>query len=281
LRDALARPRASLRAALPLILAGVLATSLFPAATAAHAIPNFDRFMAALGWVESGGRYDARNPDSGAYGKYQILPSNWPSWAEKYLGDRNAPQTPANQEKVARGKIHDLWHWLGSYRQVAYWWLTGRDGRNVSSWSSTAMTYVNKVMAYYYAKTTTSTTDRRVYNDGHASIRYSGRWDMAGHTGYVGGKAHYSTQRGATATLTFTGRTVAWYGPTGPTRGKARVSIDGTAVATIDLRSGSFVPREVLFSRRFPSTGKHTITITVLGTAGRPYVALDAFVVRG
>jgi hypothetical protein len=280
LRDALARPRAPFRAALPFALAGALAISLFPASTAAHAIPGFDRFMAAVGRVESGGRYDARNPDSGAYGKYQILPSNWPSWAARYLGNASAPQTPANQEKVARGKIHDLHHWLGSYRQVAYWWLTGRDGRTVSSWSSTAMTYVNKVMAYYYARAT-SAVDRKLFNDGSSMVRYSGRWDMAGHGGYVGGKAHYSTQRGATASLTFTGRAVAWYGPTGPTRGKARVSIDGQAVATIDLRSRRFDAREVLFSRRFASAGKHTITITVLGTAGRPYVAIDAFVVRG
>lgn len=254
--------------------------SLLPASTAAHAIPGFDRFMAAVGWVESGGRYDALNPVSGAYGKYQIMPSNWPAWAEQYLGDANAPQTPANQEKVARGKMHDLYHWLGSYRQVAYWWLTGRDGRKVSPWSTVAMTYVNKVMAYYYAKAA-ALTDRRVFNDSASAIKYAGRWGMAGHAAYVGGRAHYSTDRGATATLTFTGRAIAWYGPVGPTRGKARVSIDGTRVATIDLRSSSFYAREVLFSRRFADTGKHTITITVLGTPGRPNVTVDAFVVRG
>jgi hypothetical protein len=254
---------------------------MFPAATAAHAIPGFDRFMAALGQVESGGRYDARNADSGAYGKYQILPSNWPAWAERYLGNADAPQTAANQEKVARGKVHDLWHWLGSYRQVAYWWLTGRDGRTVSSWSSAAMTYVNKVMAYYYGTRTTAVTDRHVFNDTASAVKYAGRWDLAGHSGYIGGRAHYSTDRGATASLTFTGRAVAWYGPTGPTRGKARVSIDGRAVATVDLRTSSFDARAILYSRRFATAGKHTITITVLGTAGRPYVAVDAFVVRG
>jgi hypothetical protein len=280
LHDANARTRAHLRTALPLAIAGALAISMLPAVASAHAIPGFDRFMAALGRVESGGRYDARNPDSGAYGKYQILPSNWPSWAQQYLGNASAPQTPANQEKVARGKVHDLWHWLGSYRQVAYWWLTGRDGRNVSPWSSTAMTYVNKVMSYYYARAT-STTDRRVINDGHSAVKYSGRWGMAGHGTYVGDKAHYSTQRGASASLTFKGRAVAWYGPTGPTRGKARVSIDGKAVATVDLRSSSFDARVVVFSRRFATSGQHTITITVLGTAGRPNVTVDAFVVRG
>ena len=50
-----------------------------------------NRFLYALGQVESGGSYTARNPTSGAYGKYQILPSNWPAWAKLYLGSSTAP----------------------------------------------------------------------------------------------------------------------------------------------------------------------------------------------
>ena len=280
MRDAAAASRPSLPALAALALVATLVASLLPAAVAAHAITGHDRFLAALGRVESGGRYDARNPDSGAYGKYQILPSNWPAWAEKYLGDRYAPQTPANQETVARAKTHDLHHWLGTWRLVAYWWLTGNDGRTISTWSTTAMTYVNKVMSYYYAAATAPVTDRKVIGDGAVSVKYTGRWALASHTGYLGGKVHYSTQRGATASLTFTGRTIAWYGPTGPTRGKAKVAIDGTVVATVDLRASSFTARDLVFSRRFDGVGSHTITITVLGTAGRPYVAIDAFVFR-
>ena len=61
--------------------------------------------MYAMGQVESGGNYTARNPTSGAYGKYQIMPSNWPAWARRYLGNPSARQTPANQEIVAAGKM--------------------------------------------------------------------------------------------------------------------------------------------------------------------------------
>ena len=272
---------ARVRAPLAAVLAAALSIHLLPGASLAHA-PGIDRFMAATGQVESGGRYDAVNPISGAYGKYQILPSNWPAWAAKYLGDANARPTPTNQEIVARGKFHDLYHWLGAWRQVSYWWLTGRDGRQVYPWSTTATTYVRKVMSYYYAGTTASaTTDRRVFGDGSSSLRYSGRWDIASHGGSDGGKVHYSTTRGAKVSLTFSGRTIAWYGPTGPTRGKARVLIDGTAVATVDLRSSTFHAHELLWSKRFASTGKHTLTIVVLGTPGRPNVSIDSFVVRG
>ena len=48
--------------------------------------------------VESHGDYTARNASSGAYGKYQIMPSSWRAWALRYLGNANAKQTPANQE---------------------------------------------------------------------------------------------------------------------------------------------------------------------------------------
>ena len=53
---------------------------------------------------ESGGDYAARNRLSGAYGKYQIMPSSWRAWADRYLGDPNAIPTPANQELVAEGQ---------------------------------------------------------------------------------------------------------------------------------------------------------------------------------
>ena len=83
-------------------------------------------------------------PISGAYGKYQIMPSNWPAWARQYLGNANAKPTPANQEKVAAGKMTSLYRWLGSWKRVAYWWLTGSS--RTTGWSSYAKRYVAKVM---------------------------------------------------------------------------------------------------------------------------------------
>ena len=104
------------------------------------------RFMWAMAGQESGWDYYARNRTSGAFGKYQIMPFNWPVWAEQYLGDRRADQTPFNQEKVAYGKLRDLYRWLGSWKRVAYWWLTGRTDRNEKRWSSYARGYVSNIM---------------------------------------------------------------------------------------------------------------------------------------
>jgi hypothetical protein len=104
------------------------------------------RFMWAMAGQESGWDYYARNRSSGAFGKYQIMPFNWPVWAEQYLGDRRADQTPFNQERVAYGKLRDLYRWLGSWKRVAYWWLTGRTDRNEKRWSSYAKGYVTNIM---------------------------------------------------------------------------------------------------------------------------------------
>jgi hypothetical protein len=103
--------------------------------------------MWAMAGQESGWDYYARNGASGAFGKYQIMPFNWPAWAELYLGSRHADQTPYNQEVVAYGKLRDLHGWLGTWRRVAYWWLTGSSERNERRWSDYARGYVENIMA--------------------------------------------------------------------------------------------------------------------------------------
>jgi hypothetical protein len=122
-----------------------LATANTAAAGAPDPVQQ-NRFMWAMAGQESGWDYNARNTSSGAFGKYQIMPFNWPAWAGIYLGDPQADQTPYNQERVARGKIRDLYRWLGSWKRVAYWWLTGRTDRNEKRWSAYATRYVKNIM---------------------------------------------------------------------------------------------------------------------------------------
>ena len=106
------------------------------------------RFKYAMGQVESNGRYTARNPRSGAYGKYQIIPSSWRAWARRYLGNAYAPKTPVNQERVATGKFTSLYKWLRSWPRVAYWWLTGSK-KPPARWSRYARRYVSRIMTIY------------------------------------------------------------------------------------------------------------------------------------
>jgi hypothetical protein len=142
----------SLRRVLLVLLAGLLLLSLVgierSAGVAAGGPGRAEqlRFMWAMAGQESGWNYYARNTSSGAFGKYQIMPFNWSNWASAYLGDAHADQTPYNQEKVAYGKLRDLYGWLGSWKRVAYWWLTGRTDKNEKRWSSYAKGYVTNIM---------------------------------------------------------------------------------------------------------------------------------------
>lgn len=253
----------------------VLVVVAAPADVSAATPRNLARFKAAVGSVESGGRYDARNTRTGAYGKYQILPSNWPAWARSYVGSSTARPTPRNQERVASGKMTSLYRWLGSWRRVAYWWLTGSTRR--SGWSRTSTRYVERVMAKFRRSGSGAPSRVRLIGDRSASIDYDGRWRIARHGGYRGGTVRYSTARGASATLTFTGRGATWYGPTGPTRGKAKIYVDGKLVRTVDLRRSTFHAHAAVFTKRWSTARKHTIRIVVIGTSGRSMVAIDGF----
>jgi hypothetical protein len=291
------RPRALLVA----LAAAILTTGVLVPPVAAHPEPKgLDAFMRAVGHVESGGRYDAVNPVSGAYGKYQIMPFNWPVWAKAILGDANAEQSPENQEKVARHRFVHLHHWLGSWPRVAYWWLTGKTTA-VEQWSVYARRYVDNVMALaggkgwkpapetlkaWSAKGAPAAPKAAAApkaplhtSEGDPSIKWTGRWGRAAHAGYAGGSVAWATAARSSATLVFDGRSIAWLGPVGPTRGSARVYIDDVLVATVSQHGRSYEPQRTLYTRDFGTSGRHTIRIVVAGTPGHPMVAIDTLIV--
>ena len=276
------------RAVSAALLIAVLLVSIIPAVgNSASAPPKIDRFLYALGKVESGGSYTARNSSSGAYGKYQIMPASWKAWAKAYLGSSSAPQTPKNQEIVARRKVTALYHWLDAWPTVAHWWLTGSSERNANHWSSFSRSYVAKIMKVMGGSGTASTAktgsskawidakDTRL-NDTAAAIAYASTWKNASYSAYAGRQVTYSTRKGATATLTFSGTGIAWVGPTGPTRGKAKVFVDGKLAATVNLRTSNFRARTILFAKPLKA-GEHTLRIVVT-TSGKP-VAIDQLII--
>lgn len=276
MRDVARRPAV---AAIGIALIAFSIGAAQPRTTLGHDIPGFERFLYALGQVESGGRYDAYNPSSGAYGKYQIIPSSWAAWARQVLGDSAAPKTPENQEKVARYKIHEAWHRVGAWPPVAYWWLTGRYNTDRSTWSSFARYYVDKVMGIYNSGAVATTTGYRTvwYQETYRYIGWAGTWQTAEHAAYGGGTARSSDEADATVTFRFIGRGVAWIGPKGPTRGQAKIYVDGAYVRTIDLYSSTFNATSSVYGRSWSTSGAHTLVIKVVGTKGRPTVAIDQF----
>lgn len=85
-------------------------------------ITSKEDFFNAVGAQESGGNYNASNSRTGAFGKYQIMPENWPSWAKEAGLQEGAAQTPENQEKVAKYKLGQYYDKYGAQGALVAWY---------------------------------------------------------------------------------------------------------------------------------------------------------------
>jgi trimeric autotransporter adhesin len=115
------------------------------------------------------------------------------------------------------------------------------------------------------------------YQNSSAAITYrGGGWRGGRAPNAFGGSVRRSGVPGASATLRFTGREVAWVASLAPGYGSARVVIDGRSAGIVHLRAASTIHRRVVFTRRFATSGAHTIKIVALGTHSHPLISLDA-----
>lgn len=90
-----------------------------------------EAFINAIAGQESGGDYGAVNGRTGASGKYQIMPENWPAWAEEAGIGADAEMTPENQEIVARYKLGEYYDKYGA-RGAAIAWYAGEGALDYS-----------------------------------------------------------------------------------------------------------------------------------------------------
>jgi hypothetical protein len=95
---------------------------------------------------------------------------------------------------------------------------------------------------------------------------------------YSGGSERYLRSAGSSASYTTTARSLSFVTTLGPTRGSAKVYIDGVYQATINLNRPTTTYREVAFTKSWSVVGTHTIKIVAVAT---PYarVDIDAFAV--
>lgn len=100
----------------------------------ASANSSFESLVNAISGQESGGNYDAVNGRTGAAGKFQIMPENWPEWAEQAGIGRDAPMAPENQEIVARNKLREYYDKYGPRGAAEAWY----GGEGAVSWSEEA-----------------------------------------------------------------------------------------------------------------------------------------------
>ena len=91
---------------------------------------GFGSFMKAIAGQESGGNYGAQNRDTGAMGKYQIMPSNimgtHAGWDYEALGrDINIGQflgSPQIQEAIAQYKLQQYYNKYGAAGAAVAWY---------------------------------------------------------------------------------------------------------------------------------------------------------------
>lgn len=94
-------------------------------ASAAGSTPTeLESFMEALIQQESGGRPDAYNPDSGAFGLGQILESHWAEWARQ-AGQDPRDKSAENQRRIIRYHLAKYYASYQSWRDVAIAWYAG------------------------------------------------------------------------------------------------------------------------------------------------------------
>jgi uncharacterized protein with LGFP repeats len=110
------------------------------------------------------------------------------------------------------------------------------------------------------------------------SATRSGTWTAKSSTSYLGGKSYTSKTKNASMSWTFTGRSAAWVVSRAATSGQAYVYVDGTKVATVDLKSTTTKYRDALWTKTWSSSAKHTVKIVVVATSGRPTVTTDGLV---
>lgn len=124
--------------------------------------------------------------------------------------------------------------------------------------------------------------------DSSSAVTYSGAgWqhNSGGYPQASNADISYTNHPGDTASFSFTGSQISWVAEPGANKGEADVSIDGAFVTRVDLYglSGSDWFRSVPFRKSWPSSGTHTITISVVGKHDIPssdnYITLDAFAV--
>ncbi len=140
---------------------------------------GISRFMEAISHIESGwspqkevagdfSPYWALNAPTGAYGRFQMLPDSWSSWALKYLGNANAEKDGHtqlgrdNQNAVALGQMRYLYRQYLDWRRVAGYWHSGSGGTKLNPADMTAppMRYITAIMGYLGFPPVTATTSK-------------------------------------------------------------------------------------------------------------------------
>jgi hypothetical protein len=121
-----------------------------------------------------------------------------------------------------------------------------------------------------------STITAALTQQSSSAVHYSGSSTTTYYSGYSGGSERYLAAAGASASYTTTARSLSFVTTLAPTRGSAKIYIDGVYQTTVDLNSSTTTFQFVAFSKSWSSAGTHTIKVVSVGSPVAR-VDVDAF----
>ncbi|MEO7118265.1 MAG: hypothetical protein ABIZ34_04760, partial [Candidatus Limnocylindrales bacterium] len=121
----------------------------------------------------------------------------------------------------------------------------------------------------------------RITQSTDTGVAVSPGWTVGSTTDASGYSLHRSKIAGSSISYTFVGMAIGWVAPVGPSKGTAKVFVDGESQGVISLVATAKHDRRVVFSKGWTTMGTHTIRIIVRGGASAKQVGVDAFVFLG
>jgi hypothetical protein len=116
--------------------------------------------------------------------------------------------------------------------------------------------------------------------DGH--LTYAGSWSTFSTASASGGSYKRASVNGSSMTVTFNGTYLAWIATRGTTLGKAFVSLDGGAAASINLAASVVAYQQKVWNTGTLASGTHTVKIwrDPSSPSGK-YISVDAIEIAG
>jgi hypothetical protein len=120
----------------------------------------------------------------------------------------------------------------------------------------------------------------RFENDS-ANIDYLGTWGRNPSTSHSGGSHEVSRTNGSTASFSFMGSQITLIAATANNRGIANIYIDNNLDKSIDLYSNTYLYKQSVYTKSWPTVGTHTIKVEVTNSRNTAssdcYTCIDAF----
>jgi len=105
-----------------------------------------------------------------------------------------------------------------------------------------------------------------------SAVHFTGSSTTTSYASYSGGTQRNLAAAGASVSYTTSARSLSFVTTRSPTRGTAKIYIDGVLAATVELNASTSTFQYVAFSKTWSSVGTHTIKVVSVGT---PVIRVD------